>query len=143
MSYPGESVSHDMNAFRDILKRSSNIVVLSGAGISAESGVPTFRGAGGLWRRWQAQELATPESFSKNPSLVWEFYNYRRDVMRTKHPNKAHEAISQLERDFEKEGKGRKVTIITQNIDRLHHRANSKCVLELHVCPFIYLFFEW
>ena len=121
-----------MNAFRDILKRSSNIVVLSGAGISAESGVPTFRGAGGLWRRWQAQELATPESFSKNPSLVWEFYNYRRDVMRTKHPNKAHEAISQLERDFEKEGKGRKVTIITQNIDRLHHRANSKCVLELH-----------
>jgi NAD-dependent deacetylase sirtuin 5 len=121
-----------MKAFREILKRSQHVVVLSGAGISAESGVPTFRGAGGYWRRWQAQELATPESFSRNPSLVWEFYNYRREVMRTKTPNKAHEAIAALEEGFEKEGKGRKVTIITQNIDRLHHQAKSKNIVELH-----------
>jgi NAD-dependent deacetylase sirtuin 5 len=130
--FRSEQISHDMKAFREILKRSQHVVVLSGAGISAESGVPTFRGAGGYWRRWQAQELATPESFSRNPSLVWEFYNYRREVMRTKTPNKAHEAIAALEEGFEKEGKGRKVTIITQNIDRLHHQAKSKNIVELH-----------
>lgn len=127
-----EPISRDMKAFREVLKRSRRVVVLSGAGTSAESGVPTFRGEGGYWRRWQAQDLATPRSFRRNPSLVWEFYNYRREVMRTKLPNKAHEAIAQLEEDFEKEGKGRQVTVITQNIDRLHHQAKSKNILELH-----------
>lgn len=76
-----------MKAFREIFSKSKNIVVLSGAGMSAESGVPTFRGAGGYWRTYQAQQLATPESFSANPSLVWEFYSYRREVMRSKYPN--------------------------------------------------------
>ena len=76
-----------MEAFRNVFAKAKNIVVLSGAGISAESGVPTFRGAGGYWRTFQAQQLATPESFAKNPSLVWEFYSYRREVMVTKYPN--------------------------------------------------------
>ena len=83
----GEGPSSDMNAFRELFARAKNIVILSGAGMSAESGVPTFRGAGGYWRTYQAQDLATPEAFAKNPSLVWEFYSYRREVMVSKHPN--------------------------------------------------------
>ena len=65
-------------------------MVLTGAGVSAESGVPTFRGAGGFWREYAAQDLATPYAFRRDPSLVWEFYHYRREVMREKHPNPAH-----------------------------------------------------
>eukprot|EP00731_Ephydatia_muelleri_P026115 Em0018g215a len=119
-----------MNAFRDALAIAKNIVVLSGAGISAESGVPTFRGAGGLWRTYAAQQLATPEAFEANPSLVWEFYHYRRELMRVKDPNPGHKAIAELEARLKSQG--RKVTIVTQNIDRLHHRAGSKSIIELH-----------
>lgn len=94
-----EPPSSDMSAFREIFAAAKNIVVLSGAGMSAESGVPTFRyvthtsltlykvryrGAGGYWRTYQAQQLATPESFRADPSLVWEFYSYRREVMHSK-----------------------------------------------------------
>ena len=79
--------SNDMKAFREVFKKSKNIVILTGAGVSAESGVPTFRGAGGFWRTYQAQDLATMNAFRKNPSLVWEFYHYRREVMITKSPN--------------------------------------------------------
>ncbi|CAL4119890.1 unnamed protein product, partial [Meganyctiphanes norvegica] len=104
--------------------------ILLGAGVSAESGVPTFRGAGGFWRTWQAQDLATPGAFRKNPSLVWEFYHYRREVMRTKDPNPAHIAIAEAETHLEAEG--RRLVVITQNIDELHHRAGSKKVWELH-----------
>ena len=86
-SNQGEGPSSDMNAFRELFAKAKNIVILSGAGMSAESGVPTFRGAGGYWRTYQAQDLATPEAFAKNPSLVWEFYSYRREVMVSKHPN--------------------------------------------------------
>jgi NAD-dependent SIR2 family protein deacetylase len=81
------SPSDDMKAFREIVQRAKHIVVLTGAGISAESGVPTFRGAGGFWRKYQAQNLATPTAFAKNPGLVWEFYHYRREVVFTKKPN--------------------------------------------------------
>ena len=92
----GEGPSSDMNAFREVFAKARSIVVLSGAGMSAESGVPTFRGAGGYWRTYQAQQLATPESFEENPSLVWEFYSYRREVMGSKHPNpgQMHSTIS-------------------------------------------------
>lgn len=98
--------------------------------MSAESGVPTFRGAGGYWRKWQAQDLATPEAFSRSPSRVWEFYHHRREVMLTKAPNPAHLAIAECEERLGKQG--RVVTVITQNIDELHYRAGSKNILEIH-----------
>ena len=122
--------SDDMNTFREVFARAKNILVLSGAGISAESGVPTFRGAGGYWRKYQAQQLATPESFEANPSLVWEFYSYRREVMESKNPNPAHEAIAQLEKRLKPQD--RSVVVVTQNIDELHKRAGSENVIELH-----------
>jgi len=119
-----------MSKFREHLSSSKHLVILTGAGVSAESGVPTFRGAGGFWRRYQAQQLATPESFSENPSLVWEFYHYRREVMGSKFPNPAHIAIADIEKRFKQEGK--KVVVITQNIDGLHKRAGSENIIELH-----------
>lgn len=129
--------SSDMNAFREVFAKAKNILVLSGAGISAESGVPTFRGAGGLWRKYQAQQLATPESFEDNPSLVWEFYSYRREVMQSKNPNPAHEAIAKLEKRLKPQG--RSVVVVTQNIDELHKRAGSENIIELHGKLGIYL----
>ncbi|KAM4738959.1 NAD-dependent protein deacylase sirtuin-5, mitochondrial-like isoform 1-T1 [Anableps anableps] len=122
--------SSDLAAFREIFSKSNNIAIITGAGVSAESGVPTFRGAGGYWRKWQAQDLATPTAFAHNPSCVWEFYHYRREVMLTKNPNAAHLAIAECEERLSKQD--RKVTIITQNIDELHRRAGSKNLLEIH-----------
>ncbi len=101
------------------------LVILSGAGISAESGVNTFRDAGGLWEGHDVMEVATPEGFSKNPALVLDFYNKRRRQLFEVQPNKAHIIAAELERDFD-------VTIITQNVDDLHERAGSKNVLHLH-----------
>ena len=122
--------SSDMSKFRQKLASSKHLVILTGAGVSAESGVPTFRGAGGYWRRYQAQQLATPESFRANPSLVWEFYHYRRELMASKHPNPAHTAIAAVEKRFKEAGK--EVVVITQNIDGLHKRAGSENIIELH-----------
>lgn len=79
--------SSDMTTFKEVLRSAKNVVILSGAGISAESGIPTFRGAGGLWRKYQATALATPGAFRENPSLVWEFYHYRREVAAKAQPN--------------------------------------------------------
>ncbi|CAJ1061214.1 NAD-dependent protein deacylase sirtuin-5A%2C mitochondrial-like [Xyrichtys novacula] len=122
--------SSDLAAFRKIFSKAQSIAVITGAGVSAESGVPTFRGAGGYWRKWEAQSLASPETFSRNPSRVWEFYHYRREVMLTKDPNPAHLAIAECEERLSKQG--RTVTVITQNVDRLHRRAGSKNILEIH-----------
>ncbi|XP_054165334.1 NAD-dependent protein deacylase-like [Oppia nitens] len=122
--------SSDLSAFRDIFSKSQHIVALTGAGISAESGVPTFRGSGGLWRTYKAQELATPEAFASNPSLVWEFYSYRRELVQTKIPNEAHTALAETEKRLANEGK--RLVVITQNIDELHRRAGSDNVIELH-----------
>jgi len=83
-----------MKAFRETLAKCKSIVVLTGAGISAESGVPTFRGAGGLWRKYQAQSLASPHAMKKDPGLVWEFYHYRREVVFTKKPNQVTKNLS-------------------------------------------------
>lgn len=116
--------------FRDLLQKAKNVVVLTGAGASAESGIPTFRGSGGLWRTFRAQYLATLEAFRRNPSLVWEFYSYRREVVLTKQPNKAHYAIAELQKKFGEQG--RNVAVITQNIDGLHQAAGTKEVIELH-----------
>ncbi|GFO46746.1 NAD-dependent protein deacylase sirtuin-5, mitochondrial [Plakobranchus ocellatus] len=130
MSQENSRPSSDMTKFRECFSKAKHIVVLTGAGVSAESGVPTFRGAGGLWRKWKAQELASPEAFASNPSLVWEFYHYRREVMSSKHPNPAHVAIAECEKRLK--AQGRRVVVITQNIDELHKRAGSENILELH-----------
>lgn len=79
--------SSDIGKFRESLKTAKNVVILSGAGMSAESGIPTFRGAGGYWRKYQSSSLATPEAFKSTPSLVWEFYHYRREVAAKAQPN--------------------------------------------------------
>lgn len=122
--------SSSMSDFREHFSNAKHIVVLTGAGVSAESGVPTFRGAGGFWRKWQAQQLATPEAFARDPSLVWEFYHHRREVMNSKEPNKAHIAIAECEKRLA--GQNRRVIVITQNIDELHRRAGTNNILELH-----------
>lgn len=124
--------SSDMKKFHNVLNAAKRIVVISGAGISAESGVPTFRGDGGYWRKYVSQDLATDRAFKKSPSLVWEFYHYRRELVNSKHPNKAHLALAAFEKRLEEEGKGRRLTIVTQNVDCLHTAAGSKKVIELH-----------
>ncbi|XP_072940112.1 NAD-dependent protein deacylase sirtuin-5, mitochondrial-like [Epargyreus clarus] len=121
--------SSDMAKFREVLKGAKNIVFLSGAGISAESGIPTFRGAGGYWRKYQASSLATPEAFKSSPSLVWEFYHYRREVAAKAQPNAGHIAIANYEA---KHGHEKNITVITQNVDGLHARAGTKSLIELH-----------
>lgn len=99
---------------------------MTGAGISAESGIPTFRGAGGLWKEFKAEDLATPEAFAKDPRLVWEWYNWRRELIAKAAPNPAHKALVQLE--IRKRG----YTLITQNVDGLHDLAGSGKILKLH-----------
>ncbi|PRD24162.1 UNVERIFIED_CONTAM: NAD-dependent protein deacylase sirtuin-5 [Trichonephila clavipes] len=123
--------SSDMASFRAVFQKAKHVVALTGAGISAESGIPTFRGAGGLWRKYNAQDLATPGAFLANPSLVWEFYSYRRDLVLSKKPNPAHHALAKAEAQLESEG--RRLVVITQNIDELHRDAGTKNLLELHV----------
>lgn len=102
-----------------------DIVVFSGAGMSAESGIQTFRDSGGLWENFNIQDIATPEAWKKNPDLVTEFYNARRKRILEVRPNDAHHLIAELENSFE-------IHIVTQNIDDLHERAGSTNVLHLH-----------
>ncbi|MBN2416635.1 NAD-dependent deacylase [bacterium] len=109
-----------------MMREECRICILTGAGISAESGVPTFRGEDGLWKRYRPEELATPDAFARNPELVWEWYRYRRGIIRGVAPNPGHYALAELERRFSA------VTLITQNVDGLHRRAGSRHVLELH-----------
>src|SRR5437763_638180 len=101
------------------------IVVLTGAGISAESGIPTFRDSGGLWEGYDVNEVATPEGWEKNRELVLRFYNERRRNIRSVKPNAAHLALAKLEKKYN-------VVIITQNIDDLHERAGSTHIIHLH-----------
>ncbi|MEQ6123957.1 NAD-dependent deacylase [Pseudotenacibaculum sp. MALMAid0570] len=101
------------------------LVVLTGAGMSAESGIKTFRDADGLWEGHDVMEVATPEGFERNPELVLEFYNQRRKQLKEVNPNEAHKALAELENLFQ-------VTIVTQNVDDLHERAGSSEVLHLH-----------
>lgn len=122
--------SSDMASFREIVRNSKHIVALTGAGISAESGIPTFRGAGGIWKTFRSQDLATPSAFKANPSRVWQFYSSRRENVLTKQPNAAHYALAELEEKMRNAGK--RLVVITQNVDELHKRAGSKNVIELH-----------
>ncbi|MBS1572715.1 MAG: NAD-dependent deacylase [Bacteroidetes bacterium] len=101
------------------------LVVLSGAGISAESGIKTFRDANGLWENHRIEEVASPEGFEKNPTLVLDFYNQRRKQLKEVSPNEAHKILAELEKHYD-------VEIITQNVDDLHERAGSTSVLHLH-----------
>ncbi len=110
---------------RDVLKRAEKIVIVTGAGISQESGIPTFRGKDGLWRNYDAMQLATIDAFYDNPKLVWEWYTERRANIFEAKPNPGHDAISELEKHC-------KCVILTQNIDGLHQRAGSSDVYELH-----------
>ena len=103
-------------------QRPRRVVVFTGAGVSAESGIPTFRGSGGLWRDFRAEDLATPEAFARDPALVWEWYEWRRGLIREAQPNAAHLAIAQLPH----------AVVVTQNVDGLHARAGAKDDIELH-----------
>ncbi len=119
-------MSTDLRLAAGWISQSRSITVLTGAGVSAESGVPTFRGEKGLWRRHRPEELATPEAFQRNPELVWEWYRYRQVIVAGADPNAAHIALAEMER-----GRDR-FSLITQNVDGLHRRAGSIEVVELH-----------
>ncbi|HEX9935269.1 MAG TPA: NAD-dependent deacylase [bacterium] len=108
------------------MKNAGRVAVLTGAGVSAESGVPTFRGEDGLWKKFRPEELASIDAFMANPELVWEWYSARRQIVREKKPNPGHMALAEMESIF------REFTLITQNVDGFHQRAGSRNVLELH-----------
>jgi NAD-dependent deacetylase len=120
--------STDFAAARTALARAGRVAALTGAGISAESGIPTFRGAGGLWRDWKAEDLAAPEAFERNPRLVWEWYAWRRGLVAQAHPNAGHDALAA----FERSRPSGTWALVTQNIDGLHGRAGSLRPIELH-----------
>jgi len=110
---------------RAALKRAERVAVLTGAGVSAESGIPTFRGAEGLWRSYRPEDLATPQAYARDLILVWEWYAMRFETVRKAQPNRAHGLLAELEQE-------KHLTLVTQNVDGLHKRAGSKSVLELH-----------
>ena len=110
----------------DRLKASTSVVVLTGAGISQESGVPTFRGTDGLWKNFRAEDLATPQAFERDPALVWQWYDWRRSLIKPLKPNPGHYALADLEQripDFK---------LVTQNVDGLHRAAGSNNPVEMH-----------
>ena len=108
-----------------------NIVILTGAGISAESGIDTFRDAGGLWEKHRIEDVATPEAFARNPALVQGFYDARRGALDTVEPNAAHRALARLESEWP-DAELHSLLIVTQNVDDLHERAGAKSVLHMH-----------
>ena len=118
--------SRTLTELARLLGEARRVVALTGAGVSQESGVPTFRGPGGLWRNFRPEDLATPQAFARDPRLVWEWYDWRRGLIAKARPNPAHLALAALEErvpDF---------TLITQNVDGLHRRAGSRRLLEVH-----------
>ena len=110
---------------RATLNAARQVAVLTGAGVSAESGVPTFRGVDGLWRNYRAEDLATPQAYARDPFLVWEWYRLRFHAVLNAEPNRAHQALARLEQQKD-------LSLVTQNVDGLHARAGSQRVLELH-----------
>lgn len=108
------------------LKTADSIVFFTGAGISAESGIATFRGEDGIWKRFRPEELANFDAFMSNPDRVWEWYQYRREIVHECEPNPGHYAIAEFEKYFTR------VTVVTQNVDGLHARAGSKEIYEVH-----------
>ena len=115
-----------MDQVREQLRNARSIAVLTGAGVSAESGIPTFRGSGGVWRNLRAEDLATPQGFARDPALVWEWYDSRRQQIAAAQPNAGHRALAHLE------ARSSRFTLITQNVDDLHERGGSRNVLHVH-----------
>ncbi len=111
---------------KERVRNANSITVLTGAGISADCGIPTFRGNEGLWKNFKAEELATPGAFKRNPRLVWEWYNWRRELIASKQPGRAHYALVELEKRVPS------FTLITQNVDGLHKKAGSRNLIEMH-----------
>jgi NAD-dependent protein deacetylase/lipoamidase len=121
-------MTHESNDLNDLARRlasARNITVLTGAGISAASGVPTFRGPGGLWRSVRPEQLATPEAFRRDPRLVWEWYDWRRQVIAACQPNAAHHVLARW-------SAAPGFTLVTQNVDGLHERAGTRNVIRYH-----------
>ena len=126
-------MSETLRALREALAAAESVAVLTGAGMSAESGIPTFRGRGGLWRNYSPQDLATPEAFARDPRLVWEWYDWRRGLIAKAEPNPSHRALVELERHKTEAPQRREsFTLITQNVDGLHDRAGSRNIVKLH-----------
>ncbi|MBM4068016.1 MAG: NAD-dependent deacylase [Planctomycetes bacterium] len=119
--------SPDLNQAADMVRAAGRLAVLTGAGISAESGLATFRGAGGLWAGQRIEDVATPQAFARDPQQVWRFYNARRAGLATVRPNPGHVALVALEDRL-----GPSFTLVTQNVDGLHQAAGSRNVLEIH-----------
>lgn len=115
-----------ISAAADLLRHATRVTILTGAGVSAASGIPTFRGADGLWKKVRAETLATPEAFANDPKLVWEWYDWRRGMIRAAEPNAAHRVLARWMRQRPS------VTLITQNVDGLHERAGSESLIRLH-----------
>ncbi|MBI4472519.1 MAG: NAD-dependent deacylase [Acidobacteria bacterium] len=120
------SVSKILTELSAKFRPDARITVLTGAGVSAASGVPTFRGPDGIWKTYRPEKLATPEAFRSDPKLVWEWYNWRREVLSTKKPNRAHEVLAQWSRRYPN------FKLITQNVDGLHERAGTENVIRFH-----------
>ncbi len=108
------------------LAGAERVTVITGAGVSAASGIPTFRGAGGLWKDFRPEELATPEAFARDPETVWEWYAWRRELVARAQPNRAHEVLADWSHRF------RRFALVTQNVDGLHERANTAGVIRFH-----------
>jgi NAD-dependent deacetylase len=129
------------------MAKPNHIVILTGAGISAESGIETFRSEGGLWEQYPIEQVATPEGFAKDPALVHHFYNMRRAALKTVKPNPAHKALAELQTYLR--AKDGQLTLITQNVDDLHSRAGAKEVIHMHgiltslKCQFCDVHWEW
>ena len=115
-----------IRALAQRIRRRPRITVVTGAGVSAASGIPTFRGAGGLWRSFRAEDLATPEAFGENPEMVWEWYAWRRELVAKARPNRAHEVLAAWSRRYPS------FALITQNVDGLHERAGTENVIRFH-----------
>lgn len=120
------SMNEFNSTFLEKLKSANNIVFFTGAGISAESGVPTFRGDNGIWKKFSPEELANFDAFLRNPELVWEWYQHRKAIVKDTQPNAGHYAITEFEKYY------KNVTVVTQNIDNLHRRAGNATIYELH-----------
>ena len=119
-------IAHPIDDVATLLAGVRRVAVLTGAGISAESGVPTFRGQDGLWKQYRAESLATPEAFERDPALVWEWYDWRRGLIAPVEPNAGHRVLAGWERLFGD------FAVITQNVDGLHAKAGSRNLVELH-----------
>ncbi|KAJ6606441.1 DHS-like NAD/FAD-binding domain-containing protein [Mycena vulgaris] len=132
MYEPSQPPSTDMATFREVLRNSKRIIAVCGAGLSAASGIPTFRGAGGLWRKHDAMKLATPEAFARDPLTVWQFYNYRREAARAAEPNAAHMALAVFSLPSYRKivAPDAEFAMITQNVDCLSTKAMDMVLKE-------------